>query len=52
MTTGIRPRIKGLKPDKSGKRLVVDRKAYDASKQAKMKGGGSKRVRYGKRGSK
>jgi hypothetical protein len=47
MSTGHKPRLRGVKLDKSGKRIVFDPKSLDASKQAKLKG---QKIRIGRRG--
>jgi hypothetical protein len=50
VTTGRKIRIKGYRPDKSGKLIVKDPKHLDASARAKLKGG--VKVKYGRRGGK
>lgn len=48
MSSGRQIRVKGVKLDKSGKRIVSNPKRWDVSKQLRKKAG--TKVTYGRRG--
>ena len=50
MSTDHKPRLRGVKLDKSGTRIVRDLKGLDVSTRLKKQG--KQKIRYGRRGGK